>query len=281
MSRKELTGVEGVDYVVCAICGRRFINLPIHLSRAHNISKEEYLKRYPGSLLMCDIGIRVQKGGLDKGKKTNLERYGVENVFQSEVIKDKIKKDTINKYGVEYNVQRSEIIIKISTSLMGHEVSEERREKQRRSMKGKLVGDKNSSKRPEVAAKIRDSLMGHKVTNTTRQKIRENMPDGSMENNGNWQGGLSFEKYPKEFFNQRNYIREKYNNGVATSVHHIDYNKQNSNEDNLIPLSKDNHGLTNGKRHFWYKLIKYSQNYDKYYYKENKRFNIFSGVLNG
>lgn len=286
---KELNGAEGVDYVVCAICGGRFNFLVIHLVRTHKINKEQYLELYPNSLLISEIGLQIQKDGLEKGKKTNLDRFGVENAFQSEMIKDKIKKDNLEKYGVEYNVQRPEVAAKISVSLTGHEVSQERRDKQAVSMTGKLVGDKNPSKRPEVAAKISSSLIGHEVTEVTRQKIRENMPDGSMENNNNWQGGLSFDPYPKEFFDQRNYIKDKYNNcdyftGIhkdicstqELSIHHIDYDKQNNNESNLVPLNRYNHGLTNGKRPFWHKLIKYAQNYDTDYYKEEDiNFNIW------
>lgn len=282
MSRKELTGVEGVDYILCQICGDRYKNLPIHLARSHNMSKEEYYELYPGFPLMSDSGIRIQKKGLDKGKITNLERFGVENPFQSEDIKDKIKKDNFDKYGVEHNMQRPEIAAKVSVSLTGHEVSQPRRDKQSASMKGKMVGDKNPTKRPEVAAKISESLMGHEVTEITRQRIRDNMPDESMENNGNWRGGLSFEKYPKEFFDKRIYIREKYNNcdyfsgihkdicnnGQAMSVHHIDYDKQNSDEDNLVPLNRRNHTLTNGNRLFWTNMIKYAQDYDEIYYKD-------------
>lgn len=36
----------------------------------------------------------------EKSKKTNLEKYGVENVFQSEMHKEKMKKTCLEKYGV-------------------------------------------------------------------------------------------------------------------------------------------------------------------------------------
>jgi len=38
----------------------------------------------------------------EKTKLTNIQKYGVENVFQDENIKNKIKKTNIEKYGVEY-----------------------------------------------------------------------------------------------------------------------------------------------------------------------------------
>jgi hypothetical protein len=42
-------------------------------------------------------------------KKTNLEKYGVENPFQSEEIKGKIKNANLEKYGVENPQQNKNI----------------------------------------------------------------------------------------------------------------------------------------------------------------------------
>lgn len=50
---------------------------------------------------------------VEKIKRTNLEKYGVENVFQSKEVKEKIKQDNIEKFGVEYNFQRADVIDKI------------------------------------------------------------------------------------------------------------------------------------------------------------------------
>jgi len=47
-----------------------------------------------------------------KNKKTNIEKYGVENVFQSNEIKDRIVKTNNEKYGVDYPQQSSEIVKK-------------------------------------------------------------------------------------------------------------------------------------------------------------------------
>ena len=45
----------------------------------------------------------------EKSKQTILERYGVENAFQSEQIKDKIKQTNLEKYGVENVTQTKEV----------------------------------------------------------------------------------------------------------------------------------------------------------------------------
>ena len=46
---------------------------------------------------------------LDSNKKTCLEKYGVENVFQLEEVKEKIKETCVEKYGVENSFQSVEV----------------------------------------------------------------------------------------------------------------------------------------------------------------------------
>lgn len=84
------------------------------------------------------------------------------------------------------------------------------------------------------------------------------------EDNPNWSGGVSFEPYPTEFnVKLKKKIRDRDDRecklcGVdeekidrKLSVHHIDYDKQNTNESNLISLCPRCHGKTNGNRSKW------------------------------
>ena len=80
----------------------------------------------------------------------------------------------------------------------------------------------------------------------------------------NWQGGKSFEIYPvgwtKTFKEQ---IRERDNHQCQIcgkleieqqrklDVHHIDYDKDNLNQENLITLCHNCHMKTNGNRNHW------------------------------
>lgn len=50
---------------------------------------------------------------LDRTKKTNLIRYGVENPFQSKEIKEKIKAVCLEKYGVEHHLKNKDILEKV------------------------------------------------------------------------------------------------------------------------------------------------------------------------
>lgn len=79
----------------------------------------------------------------------------------------------------------------------------------------------------------------------------------------NWSGGKSFEPYGIEFNKElKDFIKNRDFNICQTpncmntenlDCHHIDYNKQNNNIENLITLCKSCHTKTNGKnkREFW------------------------------
>jgi len=89
------------------------------------------------------------------------------------------------------------------------------------------------------------------------------------ERNNSWNGGASFHDYPVTF----NYIlkseireRDKYmcvvcgcteeDNGKYLDVHHIDYNKDNCEPDNLISLCRFCHPRTNYNREKWIEVFK-------------------------
>lgn len=89
------------------------------------------------------------------------------------------------------------------------------------------------------------------------------------EKNNRWRGGASFEPYGKEFNKAlKENIRKRDNYscqecgyiqkqlGYKLSIHHIDYNKQNNNPNNLISLCKNCHMQTIFNRKDW---IKYYQ----------------------
>jgi len=109
-----------------------------------------------------------------------------------------------------------------------------------------LTGENNPSKRPEVRKKL------------------------SMENNPAWLGGISFEPYGLEFnnklrekirkrdnfccqqcFRHQNELRTKTNKKYRLHVHHIDYNKKNNNQNNLISLCIVCHLSTSFDRLDW------------------------------
>jgi hypothetical protein len=88
------------------------------------------------------------------------------------------------------------------------------------------------------------------------------------ENNPNWNNGSSFGEYGQEFdssLKEQIRFRDKYKcrdcgcsqleNDRALDVHHIDYNKQNCKQDNLISLCRRCHTKTNGNRNYWANIL--------------------------
>ena len=80
----------------------------------------------------------------------------------------------------------------------------------------------------------------------------------------NWRGGISKEQRSSEFTVElKNCVRKRDNYicslcgiseleyGKKLSVHHIDYDKQNCEEENLICLCKSCHTKTNTNRKYW------------------------------
>lgn len=133
--------------------------------------------------------------------------------------------------------------------------------------KGNLIGDLNPSKRPEVRKKIRLSKLGDK--NPMFGKYgKENPSYGKIGIlSSNWKGGISFEPYGIEFNkNLKEEIRKRDNYTCQECfkiqekrklhVHHIDYNKQNNNQLNLISLCNNCHVKTNYNRIHWENYFK-------------------------
>jgi hypothetical protein len=98
-------------------------------------------------------------------------------------------------------------------------------------------------------------------------------PEITKEKHFNWQGGISKEPYPFEFDNDlKQKIRKLYNYtcqicgmteeehltifGVVLIIHHIDYNKRNCEENNLISLCHSCHFRTNYNRSYWTEYFK-------------------------
>lgn len=96
------------------------------------------------------------------------------------------------------------------------------------------------------------------------EKWRKNISKATKGSfNPNWCGGLSYIDYPIEWNEIKIFIRIKYKNICqichknGNFVHHIDYNKKNCKEDNLITLCNKCHSQTNFNRDYWFAYFTY------------------------
>jgi len=137
--------------------------------------------------------------------------------------------------------------------------------------RGEYKGSKNpmfGKKRPEFSKKIQgknNPFYGKRHTKETKQKI-SNTSKG--KNNPNYKDGRSNLPYPLEFDNVlKESIRKRDHYqcqncsmteeehliilGHALHIHHIDYNKMNCSENNLITLCNQCNVRANYNREYW------------------------------
>lgn len=115
----------------------------------------------------------------------------------------------------------------------------------------------------------------------TKESIKAIIEATSGEKAHAWLGGISFEPYDFNFnkrFKKAIKLRDEYSCQICFTsenlcVHHIDYNKFNSNETNCITLCLSCHGKTNTHREYWENKL-YNFLHEKYNYIKciQKRF---------
>lgn len=98
-------------------------------------------------------------------------------------------------------------------------------------------------------------------------KERNNKVGHKGNKHPNWKGGISFEPYSINWTDTlKRAIREKYKYtcqlcfSEGLDVHHIDYDKENCNPENLITLCKSCHMKTGFNRETWKAYFKNERN---------------------
>ena len=171
----------------------------------------------------------------------------------------------------------------------GHSCSEETRRRISISKKGNPLSAEHIAKivkankgrrcSNETKAKISDTLMGHKISTETKRKIQKSLKGRPLapehkkavlavirrgDTHHWWKGGIDCEPYTHEFTQQlRKDIRKRDDHkcqicGVPQieckgrlAVHHVDYDKKNSDPVNLIALCHSCHTRTGANRKHW------------------------------
>lgn len=205
------------------------------------------------------------------------------------------KKMSLAKIGSKMPPRSDEHRQKISKIHKGKILSDETKSKISKSKKGKPSSRKGAILSDETKQKIREANLGKITPDWVKEKIslsekgRSAWNKGktysspkqslamSMENNSNWKGGISFELYPREWVDDlRDSIRKRDSYmcqicGVSQNeltgfhkklpIHHINYDKNNLNPNNLITLCNSCHIKTNYNRDYW---IEYFNGIDFY-----------------
>jgi len=176
---------------------------------------------------------------IKKGKKVSIET------------KQKIRKSIKGKKLTKEHKQ------KISNSLKGFPKTKEHKQKISKSQKG-IPRKKHTEKTKKIISENHmgknNPFYGKHHTKETKEKIAR-----FEDKNPNWRGGISKEPYSfsfskklKEKIKKRDgYKCKQCNNSLLLCIHHINYNKENCDENNLITLCRSCHSKTNFNRIYW------------------------------
>lgn len=125
--------------------------------------------------------------------------------------------------------------------------------------------ENNPSKRDDVKKKLSKYRIQWFKDNPEKNKLRIKKLSKifSQEGNPNWRGGISYDPYSSEFnkkLKKKILIRDNYKckicNKKAQCIHHIDYNKKNNKEYNLLAACFSCNAKMNFKREDWIDVCK-------------------------
>ena len=139
----------------------------------------------------------------------------------------------------------------------GKKASAETRLKQSLAKKGKVSYRKCRSLVEEYGLERAEEI---------RQKLISSHVGKVLDQGSNWQGGKTEYKYTfhearENIKNRERFCRICGNNRMKLHAHHIDYNKENDSELNLIRLCMSCHMKTNWHRDFWSTVLPIFMNY--------------------
>lgn len=207
----------------------------------------------------CKCGCRNEINGIGeyisghnrKNKKHSIEsRKKMSKVQKGRKSSDETKRK-ISESG-KGRIVSDETKRKITKANTGSKRSDETKIKMSKSQKGRIISIEHRNK-------ISKTLIGTKASDKTKRKLSESRTGNK---HFNWKGGISFEPYSIEFNKQlKSKIKQRDNHQCQNpnckgtykrlSIHHINYDKNNCSEENLITICNSCNSKANFNREYW------------------------------
>lgn len=223
------------------------------------------------------VYVRTEEGKRNLSKSHLGKIPWIKGKHHSEETKQKISSKNINKIPWnkgKINHLSKETILKMSLAKKGTFRSKEVRKILSNAFKGRKLSKET---REKIGIGNKGKLKGHKISKEHKYKISKYRTGKHLSNeakiklsiarigskNGMWIGGVSFEPYTTEWTETlRRSIRERDNytcqicgKEPSVHVHHIDYDKNNCNPNNLVTLCHGCHSKTNVNREYWKSIL--------------------------
>lgn len=153
-------GSHAIVDLVCDVCGKP-LKKPYYCyldQHTHNMDVCRACKNKKTELTNLEkygVGCVFQSEQIKgKIKETNLEKYGVENPFASDMVKNKIKNFYLNNYGVEYNSQTDDFLTKTKQTCL------------------KRYGVENPQQNPKIKEKATQTMLQNGMVKTSQQQLQ-------------------------------------------------------------------------------------------------------------
>lgn len=165
---------------------------------------------------------------------------------------------SFNRKHTKEEIENLKLVSKGNKNALGYRFSDEQKLKIKGRYKGKKLSDIIKEKM-SIAQMGNTKFLGK--SHTEESKVKMALAQTGDKNHA-WLGGKSFEPYTTDWTNTlRRAIRERDfytcqvckepQGDTALSIHHIDYDKQNNDTENLIALCTSCHIKTNTNREMW------------------------------
>jgi hypothetical protein len=236
------------------------------------ISREFGISKYVIKRNLIALNIEIKNHPPSKiivNKEWLINQYEI-NKLSANAIAEKLN---VTNVTVLFYLRKFGISVRVSGSKKGKESFNYGKRRSPEQKKRMSEMDKKKWKDLIYAKKHSDALKGEKCYIYGKHHSKSTKLKMSIAHQKEkchfWKGGKSYETYGINFtrlikeyirdkFNRRCYICEisESNNKRKLDIHHINYNKNDAREYNLVSLCRNCHPITNGNRWYWFNLLK-------------------------
>ena len=197
-------------------------------------------------------------------KKISIANKGKKRSKESKLKMSKAKKG--KSLSKEHRIKLSKILSGKNNHFFGKHHSKESKEKMTIALTGKYPSKETRLKMSKAQRGNKNNLGNHHSKETCLKMSKSRKGD----KNPRWQGGVSFLPYTQDFSKdlklkircRDNHICQgcgmtEKEHGKNLSIHHIDYNKFNCQETNLITTCISCNSIANSNRDYWFAYYTY------------------------